>query len=181
MTPKSKEIRGHHHGTAECGCAVRDASSSSRKALAVDAEIKSRNIKRLRRIEGQVRGLQKMVDADRYCADIMTQISSVQEALRGVVPSLRRRARAAAGTSSSPHKTSHHHQGALASVTQSVAKAARVVAKNADKAVFPGFLIFIVAGFLSIQGRIDRNDPKLALAPTYADPDLDFGPPPGDE
>ena len=41
-------------------------------------------LKRLRRIEGQVRGLQKMVDEDRYCADILTQISSVHEALRGV-------------------------------------------------------------------------------------------------
>jgi DNA-binding FrmR family transcriptional regulator len=68
---------------AECGCAVRDASPS-RKALAVDAEVKSRNLKRLRRIEGQVRGLQKMVEEDRYCADILTQISSVHEALRGV-------------------------------------------------------------------------------------------------
>ncbi len=41
-------------------------------------------LKRLRRIEGQVRGLQKMVDEDRYCADILTQISSVHEALRSV-------------------------------------------------------------------------------------------------
>ena len=56
----------------------------SRKAAGVDPEVKSRNIKRLRRIEGQVRGLQKMVGEDRYCADILTQISSVQEALRGV-------------------------------------------------------------------------------------------------
>jgi len=69
---------------AECGCAVREASASSRHAAAVDPELKSKNIKRLRRIEGQVRGLQKMVDEDRYCADILTQISSVQEALRGV-------------------------------------------------------------------------------------------------
>jgi len=69
---------------AECGCAVRDASPDSRKALAVDPEVKSRNLKRLRRIEGQVRGLQKMVEDDRYCADILTQISSVHEALRGV-------------------------------------------------------------------------------------------------
>jgi DNA-binding FrmR family transcriptional regulator len=67
---------------AECGCAVRDASQASRKALAVDPEVKSRNLKRLRRIEGQVRGLQKMVEEDRYCADILTQISSVHEALR---------------------------------------------------------------------------------------------------
>jgi CsoR family transcriptional regulator, copper-sensing transcriptional repressor len=54
------------------------------KAVAVDADGKSRNLKRLRRIEGQVRGLQKMVEEDRYCADIMTQISSVHEALRAV-------------------------------------------------------------------------------------------------
>ena len=70
--------------TAECGCGVRDASVDSRKAVGVDPEVKSRNLTRLRRIEGQVRGLQKMVDEDRYCADILTQISSVQEALRSV-------------------------------------------------------------------------------------------------
>ncbi|HEX9129257.1 MAG TPA: metal-sensitive transcriptional regulator [Gemmatimonadaceae bacterium] len=69
---------------AECGCAVREASAGSRKAIGVDPEVKSRNLKRLRRIEGQVRGVQKMVVEDRYCADILTQISSVQEALRGV-------------------------------------------------------------------------------------------------
>ena len=53
-------------------------------AVAVDADIKAANLKRLRRIEGQVRGLQKMVEDDRYCPDIVTQIASVQEALRGV-------------------------------------------------------------------------------------------------
>jgi CsoR family transcriptional regulator, copper-sensing transcriptional repressor len=54
------------------------------KAVAVDADVKDRNLKRLRRIEGQVRGLQRMVESDRYCADIMMQVSSVQEALRAV-------------------------------------------------------------------------------------------------
>ncbi|MBI4513907.1 MAG: metal-sensitive transcriptional regulator [Gemmatimonadetes bacterium] len=39
---------------------------------------------RLRRIEGQVRGLLSMIGQDRYCVDILTQIASVQEALRGV-------------------------------------------------------------------------------------------------
>jgi DNA-binding FrmR family transcriptional regulator len=58
--------------------------TAGRKAVAVDPEAKDRNLKRLRRIEGQVRGLQKMVDEDRYCADVMTQISSVHEALRSV-------------------------------------------------------------------------------------------------
>ena len=68
--------------TTTCGCGAADGNG--RKALAVDPAIKERNTKRLRRIEGQVRGLQKMVDEDRYCADILVQISSVQEALRSV-------------------------------------------------------------------------------------------------
>ena len=38
---------------------------------------------RLSRIEGQVRGLRKMVEEDRYCVDLLMQIASVQEALRG--------------------------------------------------------------------------------------------------
>jgi CsoR family transcriptional regulator, copper-sensing transcriptional repressor len=59
-------------------------SSSGQHAVAVDPVIKDANMKRLRRIEGQVRGLQKMVEEDRYCPDIITQIASVQEALRGV-------------------------------------------------------------------------------------------------
>ena len=63
----------------ECGCGV-----GERKAAGVDPDIKDRNLKRLRRIEGQVRGLQRMVEEERYCADILTQVSSVQEALRGV-------------------------------------------------------------------------------------------------
>ena len=67
--------------TAACACGVQHGE---RKAVAVDAGIKDRNLKRLRRIEGQIRGLQKMVEEDRYCADVMTQISSVHEALRSV-------------------------------------------------------------------------------------------------
>jgi DNA-binding FrmR family transcriptional regulator len=67
-----------------CGCGALDAEGTHRHAVAVDPDIKTRNVKRLRRIEGQVRGLQKMVDDDRYCADIMIQISSVHEALRSV-------------------------------------------------------------------------------------------------
>lgn len=40
--------------------------------------------KRLNKIEGQVRGLSRMVDEDRYCIDIVTQISAVRAALRRV-------------------------------------------------------------------------------------------------
>ena len=57
---------------------------TGRHAVAVDPDAKERNLTRLRRIEGQIRGLHKMVEEDRYCADILTQISSVQEALRAV-------------------------------------------------------------------------------------------------
>ncbi|MBX7117471.1 MAG: metal-sensitive transcriptional regulator [Gemmatimonadaceae bacterium] len=74
---------------ASCGCGVQE-ETGGRKAAGVDADIKDRNLKRLRRIEGQVRGLQKMVEEDRYCADVMTQISSVQEALRSVSRELMR-------------------------------------------------------------------------------------------
>jgi DNA-binding FrmR family transcriptional regulator len=66
------------------------SDDAGRKALGVDPEIKTRNLKRLRRIEGQVRGLQRMVDEERYCADILTQISSVHEALRAVARELLR-------------------------------------------------------------------------------------------
>jgi DNA-binding FrmR family transcriptional regulator len=56
----------------------------------VDPVIKHRSLKRLRRIEGQVRGVQTMVEEGRYCADIMTQISAVHEALRSVAHELMR-------------------------------------------------------------------------------------------
>ena len=41
-------------------------------------------LKRLRRIEGQVRGIQKMVESDTYCIDILTQVSAVTRALQAV-------------------------------------------------------------------------------------------------
>ncbi len=75
-----------------CGCGVSDSTvePSARHAVAVDPQVKKRNQARLRRIEGQVRGLQKMVEEERWCADVLTQIASVQEALRGVSRELMR-------------------------------------------------------------------------------------------
>ena len=67
-----------------CGCGPVDG----RKAAGVDPELKAANLKRLRRIEGQVRGLQRMVEQQRYCADIIVQVASVQEALRGLARNL---------------------------------------------------------------------------------------------
>ena len=45
---------------------------------------KDAHLKRLRRIEGQVRGLQRMIDEDKYCIDILTQVSAATKALQSV-------------------------------------------------------------------------------------------------
>lgn len=83
MVTRTLRNPAHDAHDAHCGCEAQHASGG-RKAVGVDPDIKVRNLKRLRRIEGQVRGLHKMVEEDRYCADILTQISSVHEALRSV-------------------------------------------------------------------------------------------------
>ena len=70
-----------------CAC---DIPATGRKATGVDPELKHSNLQRLSRIEGQIRGIQRMVEEDRYCADILTQVSSVQEALRAVARALMR-------------------------------------------------------------------------------------------
>jgi CsoR family transcriptional regulator, copper-sensing transcriptional repressor len=68
----------------------REAGRSPRKAAGVDATIKKGNIHRLRRIEGQIRGLERLVREDRYCPDIIVQIASVEKALRSVARALMR-------------------------------------------------------------------------------------------
>ena len=68
-----------------CACA---RPGDGTHAVAVDPETKRAVLTRLRRIEGQIRGLQKMVEEERYCADVLMQVTSVQEALRGVSRSL---------------------------------------------------------------------------------------------
>lgn len=45
---------------------------------------KDQVLSRLRRIEGQVRGLQRMIDEDTYCIDVLTQVAAVSKALQGV-------------------------------------------------------------------------------------------------
>jgi hypothetical protein len=62
-------------------------------------------------------------------------------------------------------------------LTRAVVAAVKAILRNADKTVFPAILLVIVALFLVVQDRIDRSDPKLALAPLFPDPDLDFPPP----
>jgi len=84
-TPRNVDKEKRHSSAANCAC---DTGAGGRKALGVDPDLKAANQNRLRRIEGQIRGLQKMVEEDRYCADIITQVASAQEALRGVARNL---------------------------------------------------------------------------------------------
>ena len=50
----------------------------------IDTTTKAKAIGRLRRIEGQVQGLQRMIDGDAYCVDILMQVAAVQGALEQV-------------------------------------------------------------------------------------------------
>lgn len=54
------------------------------KAAHVDSTVKENMLVRLRRVEGQIRGIQRMVEEERYCPDVLTQMSAVHESLRSV-------------------------------------------------------------------------------------------------
>ncbi|MHB1022114.1 MAG: metal-sensitive transcriptional regulator [Acidobacteriaceae bacterium] len=82
MSPRSRKTQTSAGKLALCACG--EHTGPGGKAVGVDAEIKASAQRRLNRIEGQVRGLKKMVDEERYCADILSQISSVEQALRGL-------------------------------------------------------------------------------------------------
>jgi CsoR family transcriptional regulator, copper-sensing transcriptional repressor len=59
-------------------------AKKKRRAHAVDPGLKERARKRLKRIEGQIRGVERMIEEERYCADVLMQISAIQESLRSV-------------------------------------------------------------------------------------------------
>ena len=63
---------------------------SAARTLAAQTDFYNTSVGRPLRIEGQVRGIHKMIEEDRYCADVLTQISSVHEALRAVQRELMR-------------------------------------------------------------------------------------------
>lgn len=67
-----------------------DAVGPGAHAFAVDAAIKAANLRHLRRIEGQVRGIAAMIEENRYCADIIQQTAAAQESLRSVAKNLLR-------------------------------------------------------------------------------------------
>ena len=68
-------------GVSDGDRAVPTPSSVQARAQPGYAETKSEQLKRLRRIEGQVRGLHRMVEGDIYCIDVLTQVSAATRAL----------------------------------------------------------------------------------------------------
>jgi DNA-binding FrmR family transcriptional regulator len=62
----------------------KQAGKVQKGALQHDSSAKEGLLLRLRRIEGQVRGVQKMVEEERYCPDVLTQMSAIHESLRAV-------------------------------------------------------------------------------------------------
>ena len=76
MSQASSSPKARRPGTPTC--------ARPHHAVAVDPTIKAANLKRLRRVEGQLRGIQQMVEQDRYCADVLDQIAAAQSALRAV-------------------------------------------------------------------------------------------------
>ncbi len=83
--------------SARCGCAATSARAGEHEdvgpgahAAGVDSGLKAANLKHLKRIEGQVRGIAAMIHEDRYCADIIQQCAAVQESLRAVAKNLLR-------------------------------------------------------------------------------------------
>lgn len=78
--------------SSPCGNAEND-STTNRLGGQVEASYgyvahKDSYAKRLRRVEGQIRGIAKMIDEDKYCIDILTQISAASSALRSVALNL---------------------------------------------------------------------------------------------
>ena len=65
----------------DCNCGIGHNEHSKHKVRNEDE--KKKLITRLNRIEGQVRGVRMMVDEDRYCVDILTQVAAIQSALNG--------------------------------------------------------------------------------------------------
>ena len=81
-TANDTEADAASPGSAACACGSEVGPGGH--SAAMDPEAKRVLLTRLRRIEGQVRGLHKMIEDERWCADVLTQVNSVQEALRGV-------------------------------------------------------------------------------------------------
>lgn len=93
MASKVKKVKAGVASAAACACGAAEGGecaeqAGGRKAAGVEPGLKAANITRLRRAEGQVRGIARMVEEDRYCPDVIVQIAAAQESLRAVAKNL---------------------------------------------------------------------------------------------
>lgn len=65
-----------------------DGHGGDRPAVKIDSAARAANILRVRRAKGQVEGIERMIEADRYCADIITQITAARASLQAVAKAL---------------------------------------------------------------------------------------------
>jgi DNA-binding FrmR family transcriptional regulator len=99
--------------------------NETRHAAQVDPELKKKALGRLKRIEGQIRGLQRMLEDERYCGDVLVQIASVHEALRGVGKLLMRNHLRHCVTDALQHGDERDREAAYAEVLDLMYKHAR--------------------------------------------------------
>jgi DNA-binding FrmR family transcriptional regulator len=120
----TKKLTPKPSSDSEISCAC-EPYTPGRKAISVDPEIKASNLRRLSRIEGQIRGLQRMVEEERYCAEILTQVSSAQEALRSVARALMRNHLAHCATHAIRNGSSEERQAMYDELLEMIYKNAR--------------------------------------------------------
>ena len=87
LCTQAEETKGKGTGASAC-CTGSCASCVKHKHRDRESKEYKCLISRLRRIEGQVRGVEKMVEDDRYCVDILTQVSAIQSALNAFTKEL---------------------------------------------------------------------------------------------
>jgi DNA-binding FrmR family transcriptional regulator len=96
--------------------------SGKRPAVPRTEMEKEKLINRLKRVEGQVRGLQKMIEEDRYCIDVLVQISAIQAALKKVGFNLMERHTKSCVVSAIKEGHGDHHIEELMKVIQQFSK-----------------------------------------------------------
>jgi DNA-binding FrmR family transcriptional regulator len=65
--------------------------SRKKEIFMINEEVKNNSLTRLKKIEGQIRGIMKMVDQEKYCIDIINQITAAEKALDGVAKNIMKR------------------------------------------------------------------------------------------
>ena len=89
------------------------------------SDTKDDHLKRLRRIEGQVRGLQRMVEEDKYCIDILTQVSAATKALQSFALGPARRAHLRTASSRPPQTGGAEADAKVREAPQAIARLVR--------------------------------------------------------